>query len=117
MHDNVHLLNADQLRIYYAIMKCVDYHEVGPKVFFIDGPGGTGKTFLYNTLLTKVRGRGEIVLAMASFGIAALLLNGGRTVHSRMKVPLSINKHSVCNITKQSSLVQLIQRATFLVWG
>ena len=29
---------------------------------------------------------------------------------------LSINEHSVCNITKQSSLVQLIQRATLLVW-
>ena len=24
-------------------MKCVDDHEVGAKVFFIDGPGGTGK--------------------------------------------------------------------------
>ena len=116
VQDNVHLLNADQLRIYYAIMKCVEDHEVGAKVFFIDGPGGTGKTFLYNTLLTKVRGRGEIALAMASSGIAALLLNGGRTVHSRMKVPLSINEHSVCNITKQSCLAQLIQRATLLVW-
>ena len=51
-------------------MKCVDDHEVGAKVFFINGPGGTGKTFLYNTLLTKVRGRGEISLAMASSGIA-----------------------------------------------
>ena len=62
VHDNVHLLNADQLRIHYAIMRCVEDHEVGAKVFFIDGPGGTGKTFLYNTLLTKVRGRGEIAL-------------------------------------------------------
>ena len=36
VHDNVHLLNADQLRIYYAIMKCVEDHEVGATVFFID---------------------------------------------------------------------------------
>ena len=49
VHDNVHLLNADQLKIYFAIMN----HEVGVKMFFIDGPGGTGKTFLYNTLLLR----------------------------------------------------------------
>ena len=95
MHDNVHLLNAEQLRFYYAIIKCVDDHEVGAKVFFIDGSGGTGETFLYNTLLTKVRGRGEIALDMASSGIAGLLLNGGRTIHSWRKVPLSINEHCV----------------------
>ena len=76
-------------------MKCVDDHEVGAKVFFIDGPAGSCKTFLYNTLLTKVRGGGEIAQAMDSSGIAALHLNGGRTVHSRRKVPLSINEHSV----------------------
>ena len=97
-------------------MKCVEDHEVSAKVFFIHGPDGTGKTFLYNTLLTKVRGRGEIALGMASSGIAALLLNCGGTVHSPMKAPLSINEHSVCNITKQSCLAQLIQRATLLVW-
>ena len=82
VHDNVHLLNAEQLRIYYAIIKCVDDHEVDAKVFVIDGPGGTGKKFLYNTLLTKVRGRGEIALDIASSGVAGLLLNGDRTVHS-----------------------------------
>ena len=35
---------------------------------------------------------------MASSGIAALLIQGGRTVHSRMKVPISLNEQSVCNI-------------------
>ena len=81
-------------------LQCVEDHEVGGKVFFIDGPGGTGKTFFYNTLLTAVRGRGKIALAMASSEISALLLDDGRTVHSRMKVPPSINEHVVCNIIK-----------------
>ncbi|XP_050902238.1 uncharacterized protein LOC127112244 [Lathyrus oleraceus] len=39
-------------------------------VFFVDGPGGTGKTFLYRTLMESLRSRGEIVLATASSGIA-----------------------------------------------
>ena len=42
-----------------------------PGVFFIDGPGGTGKTFLYKALLANVRSRGFIALATASSGVAA----------------------------------------------
>lgn len=40
----------------------------------MDGPGGTGKTFLYKSLLATVRARGDIALAVASSGIGALLL-------------------------------------------
>jgi type II secretory ATPase GspE/PulE/Tfp pilus assembly ATPase PilB-like protein len=50
--------------------------------FFVNGPGGTGKTFLYNTLLSTVRSSGDIAVAVASSGIAALLMKGGRTAHS-----------------------------------
>ena len=51
------------------------YREVCAKVFYIDEPGGTGKACIYNTLLAKVRSRGEIALAVASSGIADLLLD------------------------------------------
>ena len=53
---------------------------------------------------------------MASSGIAALLLQGGRTVHSRMKVPIHLNEISVCSISKQSALARLIQRTRLFVW-
>jgi thymidylate kinase len=46
-------------------------------LIFIDGSGGTGKTFLYRTLMASLRSRGQIVLATASSGIAATLLPGG----------------------------------------
>ena len=72
------------------------------KVFFIDGPGRPGKTFLYNTLLATVRSHSDIELAMPSSGIAALLLQGGRTVHSRLKVPIRLNEISMCGISKQT---------------
>ena len=38
--------------------------------FFVDGPGGTGKTFLYSLLLARVRSASDIALPVASFGIA-----------------------------------------------
>ena len=37
-------------------------------------------------------------------------------MHSRLKVPIDINELSVCNISKQSALAQLIKRTKLLVW-
>ncbi len=58
-------------------------------VMFVSAPGGTGKTFLLATILSKVRSRGVIVIATAASGIAATLLAGGKTVHSLLKVSLN----------------------------
>jgi ATP-dependent DNA helicase PIF1 len=44
------------------------------QTFFVYRYGGTGKTFLWTTLLNFVRGKGKIALAVASSKIAALLL-------------------------------------------
>ena len=56
--------------------------------FFLDAPGGTGKTFLFNAILEDTRADGKVALAVASSGIAALLLELGRTMHSRFKAPI-----------------------------
>jgi ATP-dependent DNA helicase PIF1 len=45
-------LNTEQLRAYDEILAAVDRDQGG--VFFVDGPGGTGKSFLYRALLAKV---------------------------------------------------------------
>ncbi|XP_025678366.1 uncharacterized protein [Arachis hypogaea] len=45
--------------------------------YFVCGYGGTGKTFLWNALSASIRSNGDIVLNMASSGIAALLLPNG----------------------------------------
>ena len=37
--------------------------------FFLDAPGGTGKTFVTNLLLAEVRQKKGIALAVASSGI------------------------------------------------
>ena len=66
------------------------------RLFFLREPGGTGKTFVYNIALAAVRSRGLIALAAASCGLAALLLQGGRTAHSRFAIPIPIHESSVC---------------------
>src|ERR1700727_2330458 len=70
------------------------------KTFFLHGPGGTGKTYLYNTLCNHLCSQNKIVLCVASSGIAALLLKGGWTAHSRFKIPIPSHESSVCSIPK-----------------
>ena len=83
---------------------------------FIDAPGGTGKTFSANCLLNAVRAKGEIALAVASSGIAAILLELGRTFHSRCKASLKPAPDQVLNIAAQSVTAQLFRRAKLILW-
>ncbi|XP_044575115.1 uncharacterized protein LOC123258925 [Cotesia glomerata] len=97
---NVPLLNDEQKIIYDRIMLAVSAGQGG--FFFLDAPGGTGKTFLISVLLAEIRSKNGIALTVASSGIAATLLDGGRTAHSAFKLPLNIqnNPDAVCNIKK-----------------
>ena len=47
-------LNSDQKLIFDTIIKAIN-NEIDQNIFFVDGPGGTGKTYLYNIILTYVR--------------------------------------------------------------
>ncbi|XP_075074083.1 uncharacterized protein LOC142161913 [Nicotiana tabacum] len=107
-------LNKEQKMAYNVILQRVFANKSG--VFFIDGPGGSGKTFLYCALLAIVRSKGFVALATATSGVAASILPGGRTVHSRFKFPINIDEKFSCNISKQSSLASLIRDANLIVW-
>ncbi|GBP43799.1 hypothetical protein EVAR_82229_1 [Eumeta japonica] len=64
-------------QVYETLMQAVDNNTGG--LFFLDAPGGTGKTFVISLILATIRSRCDIALALASSGIAATLLDGGRT--------------------------------------
>ena len=117
-----HQLNEEQVASFQAIVTAVKRYEEDPQrqdlpnAFFLHGPAGTGKTFLYNCLCSHLRAEGKIVLCVASSGIAAQLLPGGRTAHSRFKIPLSNDVNGVCNITPNSNLGQLIRKTSLIIW-
>ncbi|OWZ01642.1 Helitron helicase [Phytophthora megakarya] len=71
--------------------------EVGQTLFFVHGPGGTGTSFLLEQLLAKFR------LEVASRGIAATLLTGGRAVRSMFLIPLTPTEYSTCGILQTDS--------------
>ncbi|XP_076904031.1 uncharacterized protein LOC143559294 [Bidens hawaiensis] len=85
-------------------------------VFFVYGYGGTGKTYLWNTLSTVIRSKGEIVLTVASSGIASLLLTGGRTRHSRFHIPINLNEDSTCYMDPGTDEAQLLEKTKLIIW-
>ena len=107
------LLNPDQRS---AFDEVVSAPTSAQKLFFIDGPGGTGKTFLYNTLITECSKNGYTVLSVASSGVAALLLHGGRTAHSVFKIPLDIDESSQCSVSPNSILAAQLRNVHILIW-
>ncbi|EOA22101.1 hypothetical protein CARUB_v10002651mg [Capsella rubella] len=108
------MLTEEQRRVYQEIIYSVNKNKGG--MFFVHGFGGTGKTFLWSILGADIRSKGNIVLNVASSGIAALLLEGGRTAHSRLCIPININEYSMCSIDAESDLAELIREAKLIIW-
>jgi hypothetical protein len=110
--ERVPQLNLEQQAVYDNVMAVVN----GP-AFFVDGLGGTNKTFLYSCFLNTVCAQGRVAIAMASSGIATLLLDGGRTAHSCLKIPVQgLNNTSTCYISRDFKLAALLQAAALIVW-
>jgi len=95
-------LNNDQRAIYDAVMQAI---ADANRCFFVDSSSGTSKIFLYNILFATVRSSGKITVAVASSGIATLLITGGRTAYSRFNISLKLNEFSTCSISRNSKEV------------
>ncbi|XP_035840208.1 ATP-dependent DNA helicase PIF1-like [Helianthus annuus] len=114
-HDQLYAsLNTEQTVIYDTVIDSVVTRKGG--FYFVYGPGGTGKTFLYKAILSRLRSMGLIALAVASSGIASLLLPGGRTAHSRFAIPLELLNNSTCAIKQNTQLAHLLQEVRLIIW-
>lgn len=95
------LMNLEQAVAFDTIDSAVRNKTGG--CYFLNAPGGTGKTFTANAIIRAAHGRSEVVLAMATSGIAALLLNKGATAHSTLKIPVSgLDAKATLNVSLQS---------------
>ncbi|GFX77384.1 ATP-dependent DNA helicase [Trichonephila clavipes] len=112
---NIPKLTLEQKGIYDQIMQTINS---GNGKIFLDAPGGTGKTFLIKLIQAAVRSQNDIALALASSGIAATLLPGGKTAHSALKLPLNIQiiKTPICNISRSSEMGKVLQKCKLIVW-
>jgi hypothetical protein len=84
--------------------------------FFLEGAGGTGKRYLYQTLFSYYRSQGFPVLCTASTGIARLLLPGGQTVHSFFSVPIKLDEAMQCGINASDTKAALLRAVKLITW-
>ena len=105
--------NEQQLAVYNTVIDSVDNSR--NMLISLDASGGTGKTFVLSTILAHVRSQKHVALATAMSGIAAMLLPMGKTLHSRLKVPININDDSTCNISPRDATAELLRRCRLLL--
>jgi hypothetical protein len=105
------LLNPEQSslceEIFLAVHSPID--SKCQRIHILNSPGGYGKTLVLKVIAARIRSEEGIVICVASTGLAAQNLEGGRTAHSRFKIPIDILEDSSCSIKAQSSLAKLIK--------
>ena len=116
--ENVQMMNEKQKYCYDTIMERIENGDKYPdNGFFINAPGGTGKSFLLNALLDTVRSKEKVALAVASSGIAATVLHGGRTAHNMFKIPImEHNEVRSCNVKRYTEMSNLLKMTSLIVW-
>lgn len=114
-------LNDGQRLAYDAIVHAVEGYNRGDapdgsRFFYLDAIGGSGKTFVLNLLLARVRAGRRVALAVATSGLASMLLQGGTTAHRRFKIPLLLKEDSLSTLSPRTDEARLIREAALIVW-
>ena len=108
-------LNDEQRQIHNTIMNAIATNS-DESCSFVDGPAGTGKNFLYNTLVHNLQAQGIKVKCMVYSGIASTLLINGATAHSTFQIPIPLLPDSTCNIKRQSVRAEMLRQTTIFIW-
>ena len=111
------MFNQDQCLAADEILTAHHNQSITGLRFLIDGPGGTRKTYLSNSLCHLFMGHGIDIMSVSSTGIAASLLPEGRTVHSRFKLPVPILETSTFSIRTHSKEAEEIKKAEEFIWN
>ncbi|XP_058726700.1 ATP-dependent DNA helicase pfh1-like [Vicia villosa] len=107
-------LTDEQRSIFEKIMASVRAQK--GVVYFLHGYGGTGKTYMWRTLASALRSKHDICLAVATSGIASLLLPGGRTAHSKFKIHVPTMENSTCKIDYDDDVADLLRQTKLIIW-
>lgn len=107
--------NHEQRTIAETILTAVDAPRGGdPRVFMLQAAGGCGKSFVANYVAAKVRAAGKHAICVAASAQAAMVLNGGRTAHGQLHIPLNCDETSFLDLSVAHK--HEIANAAVLIW-
>ena len=113
---NMSILNDDQTNIVTEIMNHVMHPDNSRhNLHYLDGPAGTGKTMVYNTLVSLLKSKNIPVAACAWTGIASILLRDGVTVHNLFKLPVPVLDTSSCKISPTYPYAEYIRSLSLIL--
>ncbi|KAJ5865150.1 uncharacterized protein N7529_007066 [Penicillium soppii] len=107
-------LNDGQQIIFSAVVSAVI--DSRPAAWYLQGPAGTGKTFLYRAIYAELRCLGFDVARIASSGIAATLLPDGSTAHSYFGIPLELHEDSISSLRPRTAKFRRLRTAALIIW-
>jgi ATP-dependent DNA helicase PIF1 len=91
----VAMMTAEQRAGYVTVMASIGSPR-SCNVFALLSSAGCGKTVFANAVASSVRATGRIAICVAASALAAMLLLGGTTAHSRFHIPIPANDGTVC---------------------
>ncbi|XP_058799201.1 uncharacterized protein LOC131668782 [Phymastichus coffea] len=111
------LLNEQQKEIVDVVLNLAnETNNHDNNCIYIDGPVGSGKTFIYTSIYNLLCSKKIKVSSMAFTGIAAILLPQGKTVHKTFGLPVPMYSDSSSSITAQSKDGLLLKETKVFIW-
>ncbi|CAI9726523.1 ATP-dependent DNA helicase PIF1-like [Octopus vulgaris] len=105
-HPGIATLTDEKRLVANAVLESVDKKRrdelPNHSCFYVDAPGGCGKTYMFNTIITYLRRNNFNVCSGAWTSLASTLLAGGKTIHILFKFPVPLTEASVCNVPATS---------------
>ncbi|XP_076038426.1 uncharacterized protein LOC143023700 [Oratosquilla oratoria] len=116
---NPEVLNIEQRYVFNSVINAVSEIDRGletnHRLFYLDAPGGSGKTFLFNMIHDYLVAQNVAVSTSAWIGIAATLLKNGKTLHSIFKLPVPLTETITCNIPPNSDQANILRQVKVFI--
>lgn len=117
--DTIEKMSEEQRDIYNIIDKDIydpDGH-LRPRLHFLTGKAGRGKSFIVKAIIAKARSLGRITVVSGSTALSVSDVDGGRTAHSTFRIPVTDDNTGIeCNVTMGSPRADYLREAAFIVW-
>ncbi|CAG9839864.1 unnamed protein product [Diabrotica balteata] len=105
----------EQRMVIDTVVKKINDNTLSTKMMYIDAPAGCGKIYIQRILILYAKSKSIVCLSTAFTGIAASLMEGGRTIHNLFKLPLQLNGDAVSSLSIESPHAKYLKKASIIM--